>query len=355
MLQPTNLPKGVALISCCLLFAVTSPAQLALIRRPVQFSHHPMPIIFDSDMGPDYDDVGAITLLHAFADSGYVNILATVASTKYPGVAGVMDVFNTYFHRPGIPIGIPKGVAISQRDTQHWTDTLLANYPHKFMTNDEAPDAVAVYRRALAAQADTSVVIVTTGFLTNLLNLLQSGPDQYFSLDGATLVRKKVRRLVCMAGRFPSGYEFNVMRDPPASQYVYTHWPTPMVISGFEIGEKIKVGIPLIHDKNIQHSPVKDVFRISIPQAAEDSAGRKSWDETAVLVAVKGYAPWYRLQYGHISIADDGKDSWTDEPGPGPQARLVEALPPQVVQDLINRLIMHQPAQAKHQNQSQSL
>jgi len=50
----------------------------------------PVPVIFDSDMGPDYDDVGAITLLHAFADSGYINILATVASTKYEGVAAIV-------------------------------------------------------------------------------------------------------------------------------------------------------------------------------------------------------------------------------------------------------------------------
>jgi hypothetical protein len=40
-------------------------------------------------MGPDYDDVGAITLLHAFADSGYVRILGTIASTNYENVAGV--------------------------------------------------------------------------------------------------------------------------------------------------------------------------------------------------------------------------------------------------------------------------
>ena len=62
----------------------------------------PVAIIFDSDMGPDYDDVGAIAMLHAYADSGYANILATVASTKYEGVAAVFNVFNTYFKRPGI-------------------------------------------------------------------------------------------------------------------------------------------------------------------------------------------------------------------------------------------------------------
>src|SRR3954467_15871720 len=89
-------------------------------------SHKPLPVIFDSDMGPDYDDVGAITLLHALADSGQAKILATIASTKYDGVACVMSVFNTYFNRPGIPIAVPKGKASTLRDGQHWTDTLIS-------------------------------------------------------------------------------------------------------------------------------------------------------------------------------------------------------------------------------------
>ena len=64
-------------------------------------------VIFDTDMGPDYDDVGAIAMLHAFADEGSANILATIASTKYDGVAEVLDVFNTYFNRPDVPVGVP--------------------------------------------------------------------------------------------------------------------------------------------------------------------------------------------------------------------------------------------------------
>ena len=47
------------------------------------------PLIFDTDMGPDYDDVGAIALLHAFADSGRIRILGTMASDRYEGVAAV--------------------------------------------------------------------------------------------------------------------------------------------------------------------------------------------------------------------------------------------------------------------------
>ena len=97
----------------------------------------------------------------------------------------------------------------------------------------------------------------------------------------------------------------------------------------------------MIHNTAIQHSPVKDVFNISIPLAKEDAAGRMSWDETAVLVAVRGYAPYYTLQYGHITVANDGKDSWSNEGTQ--QAYLVEALPSSTVQAVINNLIMHQP------------
>ena len=79
--------------------------------------------------------------------------------------------------------------------------------------------------------------------------------------------------------------------------------------------------------------------------AKEDSAGRMSWDETAVLVAIKGYAPYYHLQYGHITVAKDGKNTW-DNQGKQ-QAYLVEAVPPATVEALINKLIMHQPKAAK--------
>jgi len=304
-------------------------------------SAKPVPIIFDSDMGPDYDDVGAITLLHAYADSGKAKILATVASTNYEGVAGVLNIFNTYFGRPGIPIGVPKGKALSLKDKQHWTDSILDHYPHTILKNEWAPDAVQVYRKVLAKQADNSVTIVTVGFLTNLANLLRSEPDQFSALNGKELVQLKVKQLVCMAGKFPEGSEFNVNQDAAASQYTYSNWPRPIIFSGFEIGNRIHTGLPLIRNTDIKNSPVKDVFRISIPLDKQDSAGRMSWDETAVLVAIKGYKPWYTVKQGKIMVEDNGYNGWTD--GAFNQYRLVEAQPPAVVEELINRIIMHQP------------
>ncbi len=298
-------------------------------------------VIFDTDMGPDYDDVGAITLLHAFADSGQVRILATIASTTYPRVGPVLSVLNTYFGRPAIPIGVPKGAAVSEADRQHWSDTLVARYPHAVRSNDELPDAVTLYRRILAAQPDRSVTLITVGFFTNLANLLSSGPDAASRLTGRELVGRKVKQLVSMAGKFPTGREFNIHMDTKAAQSVAADWPTPVLFSGFEIGEKIKTGLPLVQNQAIQHSPVKDVFRISIPLDKNDAAGRMSWDQTAVLVAVKGYAPYYTLKTGRLVVQDDGSNTW--QPAGSGHAYLVAARPEAEVATQLNDLMQHQP------------
>jgi len=292
-------------------------------------------------MGPDYDDVGAITLLHAFADSGYINILATIASTKYEGVAAVFSVLNTYFNRPGLLIGVPKGKALELKDNQHWTDTLLMKYPHKIKKNDEVLSATDVYRKSLASQPDRSVIIITVGFLTNLADLLQSSPDRYSKLTGKELVRKKVKQLVCMAGSFPSGNEFNVRMDAASSKIVFENWETPILFSGVEIGMKIKTGLPLVNDRSIKNCPVKDVFRICTPMSLQDSAGRMSWDQTAVLIAVKGYKPWWNIQTGRIKIEEDGSNTW--ENGDSLHSYLIESKSPIIIRDFINNLMKHQP------------
>ncbi len=300
-----------------------------------------MRVIFDTDMGPDYDDVGAIAMLHSYADAGRINLLATIASSKYPRVVPVLSVLNTYFGRPNIPIGVPKGQAVTDADSQHWSDTLVARYPHSLKTNDAAPDAVALYRQLLASQPDRSVTIITVGFLTNMANLLHSGPDQFSKLTGRQLVTRKVKQLVSMAGKFPSGHEYNVHRDTTASKVVYTDWPTPMLLSGFEIGQAIKTGLPLVQNTAIRNSPVQDVFRISLPLSAEDRTGRMSWDQTAVLVAVEGIEPYYTTKTGRLILGPKGSNTW-DDAGKGHE-HLVVKRPPAEVEARINRLMQHQP------------
>lgn len=313
-------------------------------------------LIFDTDIGPDYDDIGAITLLHALADSGECKILATVASNKHKRIAAVLDVMNTYFKRPNLPIGVVSGNAPDMEAPQKWDSLIVANYPADIKTNDQAEDALKLYRRILSKQPDKSVTIVTVGFLTNMANLLQSPPDEFSTLSGKALVAKKVKQLVSMAARFDSEMgsfkEFNVVKDSVASKVTFDSWPTPILFSGFEIGAKIYTGLP-VANSNLINSPVKDVFKLSIPLDPSDKNGRMSWDETAVLVAVRGYRKYFNVVKGKIICNIDGSNGW-DNNGKR-DSYLVQRISIAEMEKVINDLIMHQPmikkrAQKNHHN-----
>lgn len=303
----------------------------------------PVSLILDTDLGPDYDDVGAMALMHALADSGQVNVLATVSSNHDEDVIPCIEVLNTYFNRPGIPVGVPKSEGGANLTTWHkdkWTKALPARYPHKTAKTSDAPDAVKVYREVLSQQPDGSVVVCTIGFLTNLRDLLNSAPDEYSELTGKELVAKKVKRLVAMAGAFPEGKEFNVYCDTPASKAVAEGWPTEIIFSGFEIGNKVLTGKKLIELK-VANSPVVEAYRMCLAEGDPD--GRMSWDQTAVLVAIKGYEPYYTVEQGRFSVVDDeGKNNWTPD-AQGKHFRLIEKMPAAQVAAVIEDYMMHQP------------
>jgi inosine-uridine nucleoside N-ribohydrolase len=304
----------------------------------------PVPIIFDTDIGPDYDDVGAITLLHAMADSNECNILATIASNRYHRVAAVLNLFNTYFRRPDMPIGVVRQGGVAVGSIQNWDSVIVAKYPHRVQSNEQAEDAVSLYRKILSAQSDQSVTIVTVGFLTNMADLLRSKPDHHSPLDGKSLVQKKVKQLVCMAGRFDHEMgkfkEFNVVKDAASSKIVFNEWNTPVIFSGFEIGVNVLSGLPLVNS-SIQNSPVKEVYQISIPKDPQDKNGRMSWDQTAVLIAVRGYERYYDGVKGKVIAKDDGSNSW-DYNSEG-HIYLKDKLPVAEVTAVINQLMLHQP------------
>jgi len=301
----------------------------------------PVSVIFDTDLGPDYDDVGALTLLHALADNGEARILATVSSNRYEFVLPCVEVINRYYGRPDLPLGGPKRGGTMQPDghAESWAQALSASFPHKIYATSDAPDAVQVYRRILAAEPDNSVVIITVGFFTNLANLLDSQPDEYSPLDGKQLITKKVKRLVSMAGAFPHGYEYNVFCDIDASQKVFSEWNTEIILSGFEIGEKILTGKRLIAS-DIPETPAKKVFEICLRQGDPD--GRMSWDQTATLVGVRGTGEYFNTVRGTMTVAPDSTNSWQDDPN-GKHQYLTFRMSPEELTVVIEDLMMHTP------------
>lgn len=332
-LFPDSLQSLVALLLLTLLIIQACSEQEGKENKAI-------PVIFDTDIGPDYDDVGAITILHALEKRGEVEILATIASNRYERIASILDIFNTFYGNPDLPIGVPHGDAVSLGDSRHWTDSLLLHYPHSVLSNKEVPGAVRLYRKILSQEEDSSVTIISVGFLTNLADLLASEPDEYSPLNGIQLVEKKVERLVSMAGKFPSGKEFNIYKDVESALHVFHNWPSPVIFCGFEIGVQINTGLPLVQNPAITHNPTKEAYRISLPQSPMDSLGRKSWDQATVLAVVKGYRPYFSLHEGRIVIDSSGYNTWNSN-GEGQYYLKLETAP-EKIEDIINSLMMAQ-------------
>jgi hypothetical protein len=302
----------------------------------------PVPIIFDTDIENDVDDVGAVAVLHALADRGEARILAMGVSVTHKWSAPCLDALNTYFGRPEIPIGVVKRKGVETGSK--YAETIAREFPHDLRTPNDAPDAVTLYRRTLAAEPDGSVVLVSVGFLTNVARLLDSQADAASELSGIDLVRKKVKLWVAMAGHFPQGREWNVFQDTASSKRAIEGWPTPIIFSGFEIGDKIQTGAAL---KNIPAgSPVRRGYELF-----NGLQNRSSWDQTAVLYAVRGLDGglkefWEVHGPGTCEILEDGGNRWRDAPDVK-HTYLVRKMPEAKVAEAIEALMVAPPDKNK--------
>lgn len=159
-----------------------------------------VPIILDTDMGTDVDDAGALAALHALASRGEARILAVIRSNRNRWSAPAIDVINTYYGRPDIPIGTSR----TGPDEEIWYHDAVPAFPQRLAAGSDPPEAVSPYRRILAGQPKHSVTIVAIGWLTNLAGLLQSRPDSPSMLAGRELIAAKVKELVVMGGIWPN-------------------------------------------------------------------------------------------------------------------------------------------------------
>lgn len=310
----------------------------------------PISIIFDTDMGPDYDDVGALAVLHAMADSGYVEILATVSSNKMEQSTQLIDIINTYYNRPDIAIGVTKDENGKNNNTWHkgkkWTEELPKKYKFDQPMASESMDAVKVYRTILAKQPDKSLTIITVGFLTNLKNLLLSEPDEISNLSGEELVSAKVKFLVSMACKFPSGREYNAYADVLSTKFVIESWPSEIIFSGAEIGRYIRTGDKLVEEG--VDSPIKEAYLLSMSQdmlefdnSRYEMGGRASYDQTAVLAAIKPNE-YFDTEKGNVFIEDDGSNTW-EVTSTGKHMILKHKYPYQSIANIIEKLMMCKP------------
>src|SRR6056297_513754 len=276
----------------------------------------PVKIIFDTDMESDVDDVAALAMLHGFANRGEAEILATVSSSLNPWAAPTIDVINTYFGRPDIPIGNVKTFGVYRNSK--YAKIISEKYPQDIGLGEKAPNAVNVYRKILSEQPYNSVVIVTVGYVSNLYDLLHSAPDKFSPLNGMELAKQKVKHYVCMGGRYPRqedpGRWGNFKPDPRAIQHVAKEWPTDIIFTaGGDFADKIPTGKILFRSEHQTENPVSEAYHIFL------ESWNRNWhhsaDLIAVHVAVKGHEPYFKLiKQGYNHIFENGTNVWRKAP-----------------------------------------
>lgn len=277
----------------------------------------PVPVIFDTDMANDCDDAGALAVLHALADKGEAEILAIVTNRKDPSgaSAAACAAINTYYGRPGIPIGTDKnGAKTKSRTPSSYAPALRDEFPHNAKPDGQMPDALPLLRRVLAAAADQSVTYCSVGALSNLEDLIRSLPDDISPLTGLELIEKKIKLTVIMGGGFPrtANPETNIKLDPAAAVTVVNEWPGPILWQGYEVGAAIITGSEL--QKTPKTNPARRAFELRPHHGAPALAhGKPSHDQATVLLAVRGPQPglWDVIEKGRVIFDSDGHCQWS--------------------------------------------
>ncbi|KAH6848162.1 Inosine/uridine-preferring nucleoside hydrolase domain-containing protein [Chaetomium sp. MPI-CAGE-AT-0009] len=272
-------------------------------------------LIIDTDLFSDVDDAGALLLA---ATSPDVNLLAV--NVNYPSSYSALaaSAILGHYGKAHVPVGIPRPLTNTTFfDSWYFT---LGEYASKVAYHfsggnlrwghaEDAWDPAELYRKVLSEAADSSVTIVSIGFLDNLSALLNSTADSYSPLPGRSLVALKVAELVVMGGGYPSGRSWNFWGSPSgptAAAHVINTWgdhdtnhnhnhdhnhaqnsthnhnrsaPGPqLTFLGDDVGQHALAGASLAAD-----GPAADPVRMAYGWYGYGETARPAWDPLAVL------------------------------------------------------------------------
>ena len=279
--------------------------------QPGQQEYSGVPlVILDTDIGSSTDDLFALQMLHRYEDQGRCKLLGVVVDRMGEDYAILTDVMDTYYGHGDIPIGLErKGISnpkvfIDYKNLYKHTNGNGEPLFHRTVSNYSAlPDGWMLYRQLLAAQPDHSVSICSIGFVSSLVQLLESQPDKFSPLSGVELVRSKVKCLYLMAGVFTSSDEpdYNFLQGPEFAKSFFELWPreTDIVFSPMEVGNEIEYKPEsVISDISwTDVHPIKQVY-----MTYECNTGQKMWDPLSVINAVEGDNVFSLSERGLVSL-----------------------------------------------------
>jgi inosine-uridine nucleoside N-ribohydrolase len=271
-------------------------------------------VIFDTDMGPDVDDVLALAMLHSYEKQGLIELAAVTVSRESEAGAKYSDAINTFYGRPDIPIGMYYG------ETTYFDDRLNYVSEADSWPNDVATTPIGqgykVQRKVLseARALGRDVLIIQTGFSGNVAELVSSQPDEFSPLNGRDLVAETVSLLSVMAGSFDLGIvEFNVEHDISSAQELFSQWPGRIAVSPFELGNAIHYPYSSITSDFgwTDRHPVREAYEFRDLDWHADAPpfyNMRSWDLTSVIEAVEPGANYFlRSEAGTVNVDGSGR------------------------------------------------
>jgi hypothetical protein len=260
-------------------------------------------IIFDTDMGSDCDDAGALALLHVYADQGKAEIIGCIySSVVVPYGAAIVEAINIYYGRPDIPVGACFGEEVGDPVDKMSAEKLAKDttaFENRIVHNRDAEEQTRLNRRLLLSQPDSSVTYITVGHTKGLYDLLVSQPDDISPLFGSEMVRKKIKRWVALGalGAHHNGdwlvkdWNFFFNGTAPYTQYLVEHFPAPVFF--VDGGRNVMTG------KSLKETPPGNILRTvyrdwlwNVEKKTLDDQ-RPSWDLVTVYFAVEGLGNYF--------------------------------------------------------------
>lgn len=287
----------------------------------------PQKVIFDTDMGNDCDDVLAQLMLFNYAKKGDIELLCIAINKDNPYSPRFTRLLTEWYNLEKTPIyAIKDGMAkkdgaFTRRTIEEKNADGSARFPLK--NKDEVfEDSIKGLRKTLAGQPDKSVVYISVGFLSNIVRLMKSQPDEISPLSGKELIAKKIKMFSIMGGGFePDRFcnrplaiypEYNIKVDIPASKYFFENITTPVVLSPFEVGLYLRfpfhtVKYELDGGENNPASFACEAYVWGCFRGMRDTLelNRYMWDLTSVL---------YVLEPHYFAISTTG-DVFVDDKG----------------------------------------
>ena len=279
--------------------------------------HQPIQMILDSDFGSSTDDLFALMMLHHYMDDGLVDLKGIVVDREGVKNAELVDIFNTYYGHPDIPVGLERNGVKNPRCFIPYNGVCdlkdAQGNPLFKRTHDLAncPEGYKLYRQLLSQAEDKSIVVVAIGFVTTLSELFESGADEYSQLSGLDLFGKKVKSVYIQSGRFESGDSlsgYNMRAASKQSDIFYDKLPknVDLIMSPSNIGDLMNY-LPqdvLVDLSSTEQNPIKAVYT-----NYTCDTGQRMWDTNCLVNAVLGDEVYNMSPRGWVKFVDKGEES----------------------------------------------